>query len=228
MYLDTEVLKPKECFKRYNRVIIWKQYLLSRKAYTLRPRSEWAPSDDLCLRVPVGNPTLIHRDPMLRILDMQMLQGSTDSCLLAAITNHLLNRIISQVMLINWSRLATYANHEIVTHEVYEITFCHNYKIVNVIQVYTMQTFTMSGVLHLNAMNKPSFISEDVAEIRINSQPCKGKTWQHDTWEPRRQTSGHLSLWLLKSWARSYLTLVLSSMRKPQRVVCGWPQHYPF
>jgi hypothetical protein len=50
--------------------------------------------------------------------------------------------IISQVMLINQSRLGTYANHAIVTHEVYEITFCHDYKIVNAIQVYTKQTIT--------------------------------------------------------------------------------------
>jgi hypothetical protein len=105
---------------------------------------------------------------------MQRPQSSTDSCLLAAITNHLLNMIICQVVLINRSRLATYANHAVVTHAVYEITFCHDCKIVNVIQVYTMQTITTSGVLHLNTANKPSFISEDVVEIRINSQPCKG------------------------------------------------------
>jgi aspartate/tyrosine/aromatic aminotransferase len=111
---------------------------------------------------------------MSRILDMQRLQSDIDSSLLATFTNHLLNMIISQVMLINRSRLATYANHAIVTHEVYEITFCHDYKIVNVIQVYTMQTITTSGVLRLNAANKPSSISEDVAKIRINSQHCKG------------------------------------------------------
>jgi hypothetical protein len=73
---------------------------------------------------------------MSRILDMQMRQSSMDSCLLVAIANHHLNMIISQVMLINKSRLATYANHAIVTHAVYEITFCHDYKIVNVIKKY--------------------------------------------------------------------------------------------
>jgi aspartate/tyrosine/aromatic aminotransferase len=97
-----------------------------------------------------------------------------DSCLIVAITNHLLNMIISQVMWINRSRLATYANHAIVTHEVYEITFCHDYKKVIDIQVYTMQTITTSGVLCLNAANKPSSISEDVVEIQNNSYPCKG------------------------------------------------------
>jgi aspartate/tyrosine/aromatic aminotransferase len=70
--------------------------------------------------------------------------------------------------------MATYANHATITHVVYEITFCHDYKIVNAIQVYTMQTITTSGVLRLNTANKPSSISEDVTEIRISSQPCKG------------------------------------------------------
>jgi hypothetical protein len=75
--------------------------------------------------------------------------------------------IISQVMLINRSRLATYANHAIVTHAVYEIIFFHDYKIVNAIQVYTMQIITTSNILPLNVVNKPSSISEDVVEIRI-------------------------------------------------------------
>jgi hypothetical protein len=104
---------------------------------------------------------------MSRILDMQRLKGSMDSYLLAAITNHLLNMIISQVMLINRNRLAAYANHAIVTHVVYDLTFCHDYKIVNAIQEYVMQTITMSHVLRLNAVNKSSSISVDVVEIRI-------------------------------------------------------------
>jgi hypothetical protein len=73
--------------------------------------------------------------------------------------------IISQVMLINRSRLATCANHASVTHAVYDLTFFHDYIIVNVIQVYTMRTITTSDVLLLNAVNKPSSISQDVAEI---------------------------------------------------------------
>jgi hypothetical protein len=39
MYFDTEVLKPKERFKRYNIVFMWKRYHLSHKARTLRPRT---------------------------------------------------------------------------------------------------------------------------------------------------------------------------------------------
>jgi hypothetical protein len=77
-------------------------------------------------------------------------------------------------MLINRSRLATYANHASVTHAVYEITFFHDYKIVNVIQENIIQTISMSHVLRLNTVNKPSSISEDVTDIRINSQSCKG------------------------------------------------------
>jgi hypothetical protein len=50
-------------------------------------------------------------------------------CVLAAIINHLLNMIISQVMLINRSRLATYANHASVAHVVYHLTFFHAYKL---------------------------------------------------------------------------------------------------
>jgi hypothetical protein len=44
---------------------------LSRQAHTLRPRREWAPSDDLCLWVPVGNPTLIGLDlPLIAHVDV--------------------------------------------------------------------------------------------------------------------------------------------------------------
>jgi hypothetical protein len=194
-----------------------KQYHLSRKAHTIRPRRGWAPLDDLRIWVSVGNLALIGLDlPLTTLVDvtrwrrniltcthayknnkskslsdyaqqdlsvmtrgtrnlgMHMPQSSTDSCLLAAITNHLLNMIISQVMLIDRNRLATYANHAIITHAVYDITFFHDYKIVNVTQVCTMQPITTSDVLRLNTVNKPSSISENVAEIWINSQTCKG------------------------------------------------------
>jgi hypothetical protein len=92
---------------------------------------------------------------------MQRLKGSMDPCLLVAITNHLLNMIISQIMLINRNILTTYANHA-----GYDLKFFHVYKIVNVIQEYIMQTITTSHVsLRLNVVNKPSPISEDVIEI---------------------------------------------------------------
>jgi hypothetical protein len=79
----------------------------------------------------------------------------------------ILNMIISQVMLINRSRLETCANHASVTHAVYDLTFFHDYKIVNVVQEYIVQTITTSHGPCLNIVNKPSSITEDVAEIRI-------------------------------------------------------------
>jgi hypothetical protein len=165
---------------------------------------------------------------MSRILDMQRPQSSTDSCLLAAITNHLLNMIMSQVMLINRSRLATYANHAIVTHAVYEITFCHDYKIVNAIQVYTIQTITILVfyVWTQRTIFHPYLRISWRFESIVNL--TREITWQNDTWEPRRQMSCHLSLWLSKSRVGLYLALVPSSMQKPQGVVRGWLEHYPF
>jgi hypothetical protein len=68
MYFNIEVLKPKECFKRYNRVYMWKRFHLSRKAHTLCPRREWAPLDDLRFWVPVGYPALISLDLPLTTL----------------------------------------------------------------------------------------------------------------------------------------------------------------
>jgi hypothetical protein len=56
----------KRCFNRYIRVL--QKHCLSRQAHTLRPRREWAYSDDLHLRVPVGNPALISMDLPLTVL----------------------------------------------------------------------------------------------------------------------------------------------------------------
>jgi hypothetical protein len=77
-------------------------------------------------------------------------------------------------MLINMSRLATYAKYARVTHAIYQTTLCHDYKIVNVTQEILITTIISSHVLRLYSENKPSPMSEGVAEIRINSQPCKG------------------------------------------------------
>jgi hypothetical protein len=81
-------------------------------------------------------------------------------------------------------------------------------------------------ILCLGAANRPSLISEGVAEIRINSQPCNGinLTTRH-TWarrEPRVATVHDA----VKESGWSYLTLVPSSTRMPQRTHCGWPEHY--
>jgi hypothetical protein len=57
-----------------------------------------------------------------------------------------LSRIISQIELINMNRLAIYAKHAKVTHAIYEIRSCHDYKIVNAIQEILMTTITLSHV----------------------------------------------------------------------------------
>jgi hypothetical protein len=82
-------------------------------------------------------------------------------------------------------------------------------------------------ILCLNLVNKPSPMTEGVTEIRIKSQPCKGinlttrhtQAQRHHEWQP-------FTMWP-KSWVRSYLALVLSSMRMPRRTHHGWPEHYP-
>jgi hypothetical protein len=83
-------------------------------------------------------------------------------------------------------------------------------------------------LLRLNTANKLSPISEGVVEIRINTQPCKGinlTTWhtqarRHHEWQPFTIQS--------KSRAGSYLTLVLSFTRMPQRTHSGWPDIIPY
>jgi hypothetical protein len=50
-----------KCSSKDNQSFCGKIYL-SRQTHTLRPRREWASLDDLHLRVPVGNPTLIGLD----------------------------------------------------------------------------------------------------------------------------------------------------------------------
>jgi hypothetical protein len=82
-------------------------------------------------------------------------------------------------------------------------------------------------ILRLDSANKSSPMSEGVAEIQINSQPCKGinlTTWhtqarRHHEWQP-------FTTWP-KSWVGSYLTLVSFSMHMPRRTQHGWPKHYP-
>jgi hypothetical protein len=49
-------------------------------------------------------------------------------------------------------------------------------------------------ILHLDAVNKPSPMSEGVVEIRINSQPCKGinlTTWHTHAWKAARVATVH-------------------------------------
>jgi hypothetical protein len=48
--------------------VFFRSVHLSRQTHTLRPRRKWASSDDLYLRVPVGNPALIGLDLLLTAL----------------------------------------------------------------------------------------------------------------------------------------------------------------
>jgi hypothetical protein len=83
-------------------------------------------------------------------------------------------------------------------------------------------------LLCLNTTNKPSPIFEGVAEIQINSQPCKGinlttrhtQAQRHHAWQP-------FTTWS-KGRAGSYLALVPSSTRMPRRTHRGWPDTIPY
>jgi hypothetical protein len=71
-------------------------------------------------------------------------------------------------MLINRSRLATYAKHAKVTHAINNITSCHEYKIVNVIQESSCNhTSILMSTFERSEQVSP--ISEGVTEIQINS-----------------------------------------------------------
>jgi hypothetical protein len=83
-------------------------------------------------------------------------------------------------------------------------------------------------LLRLNTANKPSPMSECVAEIRINNQPCKGinlttrhtQTQRHHVWQPFTIQSNNR--------VGSYLTLVSSSTRMPRRTHRVWPDTVPY
>jgi hypothetical protein len=82
-------------------------------------------------------------------------------------------------------------------------------------------------ILRLDSANKPSPMSEGVAKIQINSQPCKDinlatrhtQARRHHEWQP-------FTTWP-KSRARSYLTLVPSSTHMLWRTHRRWLEHYP-
>jgi hypothetical protein len=66
-----------------------------------------------------------------------------------------------------------------------------------------------------------------IAEIRINSQPCKGinlTTWHT---RPEGHHGWHMFTTRSKSRVGSKLNLVSSSTRMPRWTHRGWPKHYP-
>jgi hypothetical protein len=103
----------------------------------------------------------------------------------------------------------------------------HDYKIVITPNSYHHIMIMKMIILRLDVVNKPSPMSEGVAEIRINIKPCKGINLI--TWHT--QAGGHhewqqFTMWP-KSRAGSYLALVPSSMRMPRWTHHGWPEHDP-
>jgi hypothetical protein len=120
---------------------------------------------------------------------------------------------------------ATYSKHAEVSKQYWLSS--HDYKVVITPNSYHHITIMKLIILYLEAANKPSPMSEGVVEIWINSQPCKGINWPHDT----RRLVGHhewqqFMTWP-KSWDGSYLTLVPSSMHMPRQTHRGWPERYP-
>jgi hypothetical protein len=82
-------------------------------------------------------------------------------------------------------------------------------------------------ILHLNAVNKPSPISEGVMEIRICNQSWKGINLT--TWHTQAQRHHEWQQFMTWSTSRAenYPSLGPSSMCMPRRTHRGWPKHYP-
>jgi hypothetical protein len=77
-------------------------------------------------------------------------------------------------MLIRKSRLATYAKHAKVTQVINDITSCHDYKVVNSIQLSHINHIVIpTSTFEFREQASP--ISEGVAKIRINSHLAREK-----------------------------------------------------
>jgi hypothetical protein len=104
------------------------------------------------------------------------------------------------------------------------INFDYQVVIINI----TIISYKHSDIALLlnDSSEQASPISEDVVEIRINIYLTREIIWQHDTREPHRYHEWpHFAL-TIKELSRTHRTLVPSSMRKPHRVIRGWPEHY--
>jgi hypothetical protein len=66
MYYSLQKMKPKKCFKDNQSICVSVRFSL--QAHALRRRRVWASSDDLHLRLPVRNPSLISLDLPLTAL----------------------------------------------------------------------------------------------------------------------------------------------------------------
>jgi hypothetical protein len=82
-------------------------------------------------------------------------------------------------MLISKSSLATYAKHAKVTQVINDIISCHDYKVVDIIQLSHINHIVIpTSTFELREQS--SSISEGVTEIQINSHLARGNnltTW---------------------------------------------------
>jgi hypothetical protein len=87
------------------------------------------------------------------------------------------------------------------------VNISHDYNVV--IDPYSYHHIIMKLIiLRLGAENKPSHISEGVAEIRINSQPCKGINLTTRHMQARRAPREATVHNAVKEMIRAHLTLV--------------------
>jgi hypothetical protein len=83
-------------------------------------------------------------------------------------------------------------------------------------------------ILRLNTANKPSPISEGVAEIRINTQPCKGINLTTRHTQVRRTPRVETVHDTVKESGQVLPPLVPSSMTMPRWTHRGWPDTIPY
>jgi hypothetical protein len=125
------------------------------------------------------------------------------------------------------SRLVIYAKHTNVTHAIFEIITCHDYKIVNTSKnPHNNHSVVLISTFELREQASP--ISEGVTEVWIDSHLEREITWQNDTHEPRRQHEWPPFMMTIKEsgWGLPHPSAVFHTETSPSS--CGWPEHYPF
>jgi hypothetical protein len=132
-------------------------------------------------------------------------------------------------MLISNSRLVTYAKHAKVTHAINDITSCHDYKVVNIIQESSYQPYTSSRVYVWcleNKLHPYPRVSRRFKSI-VTLQEKNNLTTRH-TWATKATQVSTFHDDYQRVETGPYLALVPSSTWKPRWVVRGWPEHCPF
>jgi hypothetical protein len=83
-------------------------------------------------------------------------------------------------------------------------------------------------ILRLDSANKPSSISEGVAEIQINNEPCKSRNLTTRHTHARRAPRVAIVHTAVKESGRVLPHLVSSFTRMPRRTHRGWPNTIPY